>query len=64
VKIKIVLAVIVLIVMLAIIVTPALAGGGQVQGDKGQGETHEEFENGCDEQPCFDVADRPKNGAD
>jgi hypothetical protein len=62
VKIKIILAVIVLIVMLAVIVTPALAGGGQMQGDKGQGATHEEFENGCDEQPCFDVAPRPKNG--
>jgi hypothetical protein len=64
VKIKIILAVIVLIVMLAVIVTPVLAGGGQVQGDKGQGATHEEFENGCENQPCFEVAPRPKNGAD
>jgi hypothetical protein len=48
--------------MLAVIVTPVLAGGGKVTGDKGQGATHEEFENGCENQPCFDVADRPKNG--
>jgi len=50
------------VTLLAISVTPVFAGGGQVTGDKGEGSTHEEFENGCIDQPCFDVAERPQNG--
>ena len=58
---KILVVALVLVMVLAIF-SPVYAGGGQVQGEKGQGSTHEVFENGCDEQPCFSVAPQPKNG--
>jgi hypothetical protein len=63
VKIKVFLMVLVLVVMMLVVTYPVFAGGGQVTGDKGEGSTHENFVNECEDQPCFDVAPRPQNGS-
>jgi hypothetical protein len=52
----------IVILMLVLSFSTVFAGGGQVQGDKGEGNTHENFENGCETQPCFDMAERPQIG--
>lgn len=58
---KKILVALLLVAVLLIFATPVFAGGGQQQGDIGQGATHENFENECDEQPCFIVAPQPQN---
>jgi hypothetical protein len=54
---KKVLVLVLVIALLVLTFSPVFAGGGQVQGEKGQGATEE---HGCTEQPCFpDNADQP-----
>lgn len=48
-----------MVIALALMLTPVsmvMAGGDQNQGDKGIGET---YENGCENQPCFETAPKP-----
>jgi hypothetical protein len=59
-KWMVVVVLVIMFALLAVSAAPVLAGGGQVQGEKGQGQTEE---HGCTEQPCFDEnADQPKIG--